>query len=92
MIQHFRHKGLEQFFTKGNTAGIQPAHASRLRLILSVLNQANEIRDIDLPGLRLHPLKGDRRGSWAVSLSGNWRVVFHFEEGDVLGVDLVDYH
>jgi len=92
MIQRFRHKGLEQFFTTGSTAGIQPAHTSRLRLILSVLNQATNIRDINLPGLRLHPLRGDRTGFWAVSVSGNWRVIFRFEEGDVLDVDLVDYH
>jgi len=92
MIQRFRHKGLDQFFTTGSTAGIQPAFTSRLRLILSVLNQATDIRDINLPGLRLHPLRGDRQGFWAVSVSGNWRVIFRFEDGDVLDVDLVDYH
>ena len=92
MIKRFRHKGLEQFFTTGSTAGIQPAHAHRLQVILSVLNQATNARDINLPGLRLHPLRGDRQGFWAVSVSGNWRVVFRLEEGDALDVDLVDYH
>jgi len=92
MIQRFRHKGLEQFFTTGSTAGIQPAHNNRLRLILSVLNQATDIRDINLPGLRLHPLRGNKQGFWAISVSGNWRVTFRFEDGDILDVDLVDYH
>lgn len=92
MIEKFRHKGLELFFTTGNTRGIQPAHAKRLRLILTALNRASAIRDMNLPGLRLHPLRGPLRGFWAVSVSGSWRVVFRFEEGVAFDVDLVDYH
>ena len=92
MIQSFRHRGLERFFSTGSTAGIQPNHAGRLRLILTALNQATNIPDMNLPGLRLHPLRGDRRGFWAVSVSGNWRVIFRFEDGDAFHVDLIDYH
>ena len=92
MIIRFRHKGLKSFFHTGSTAGIQPAQSKRLRLILTALNQAGSIQDLNLPGLRLHPLRGDQQGYWAVSVSGNWRVVFRFDGGDVFDVELVDYH
>ena len=92
MITKFRHKGLETFFLTGSTAGIQSAQAKRLRLILTALNQAVSIQDLNLPGLRLHPLRGDRQGYWAVNVSGNWRVIFQFDDGDVFDVELVDYH
>ena len=91
-ILRFRHKGLERFFLGGTTAGIQAKHAQRLRLILGRLNVAKEPRDMGLPGLRLHPLKGDRKGTWAVSASGNWRVTFAFSGPDVVDVDYEDYH
>lgn len=91
-ILRFRHKGLELFFTAGKTAKVQAQHADRLRLILARLNVASEPRDMDLPGLRLHPLKGDRRGTWAVQVSGNWRVTFTFVDQDVDAVDYEDYH
>ena len=70
-ILKFRHKGLQRFFARGTTAGIQAQHARRLRLILGRINVAVEPRDMALPGLDLHPLKGARRGTWAVSVSGN---------------------
>lgn len=92
MIQTFRHKGLKRFFETGNTSGIQTTHSNRLRLILTVLNQARHIKDVDLPGLRLHPLKGNRQGYWSVSISGNWRVIFRYDDGDVYDINLVDYH
>jgi proteic killer suppression protein len=91
-ILKFKHKGLERFFLRGITAGIQVKHAARLRLILGRLNAAVEPRDMALPGLELHPLKGDRKGSWAVSVSGNWRVTFRFSGSDVEEVDYEDYH
>jgi proteic killer suppression protein len=90
-IQRFRHKGLERFFTRGTTKGIQSQHAGRLRLILGRLNVALEPRDMGLPDLGLHPLKGDRRGTWAVSVSGNWRVTFRFEGQEATDVDYEDY-
>ena len=91
-IRGFRHKGLELFFTAGKTSKIQAQHAERLRLILGRLNVATEPRDMNLPGLYLHPLRGDRRGTWAVRLSGNWRVTFVFVGKDVDRVDYEDYH
>jgi len=91
-ILRFRHKGLERFFLRGTIAGIQAKHAQRLRLILGRLNVATEPRDRGLPGLRLHPLKGERKGTWAVSVSGNWRVTFAFSGPDVVDVDYEDYH
>lgn len=91
-ILKFRHKGLERFFLRGTTAGIQAKHARRLRLILGRLNVAREPRDMGLPGLDLHLLKGERKGTWAVSVSGNWRITFAFSGPDVVNVDYEDYH
>jgi proteic killer suppression protein len=92
MIKSFAHKGLEKFFTTGSQAGIQPIHATRLRLILALLNEARQLTDIDAPALKLHPLKGNRAGYWAVTVQANWRVTFRFEDGDVYIVDYQDYH
>jgi toxin HigB-1 len=91
-IRTFRHKGLKRFFAAGSKAGIQPEQASRLRLILGVLNAATEPRDLSLPGLRLHELRGQRRGTWSVAVSGNWRVTFSFGAEGVEDVDYEDYH
>jgi toxin HigB-1 len=92
MIQSFRHKGLEQFFLAGTTAGIQAQHAARLRLILARLHAATSPQDMRLPGLRLHQLQGERTSTWAVSVSGNWRVTFMFEGTDAMSVNYEDYH
>ena len=91
-IRSFRHKGLERFFAKGVKAGIKAEHVGRLRLILGRLNVAAEPNDMNLPGLRLHPLKGRRKGVWSVSVSGNWRVTFRFVDRDAEDVDYEDYH
>ena len=91
-ILKFKHKGLQRFFERGTTAGIQAKHARRLRLILGRLNVAMEPRDMALPGLDLHPLKGARKGTWAMSVSGNWRITFTFLGPDVMDVDYEDYH
>ena len=91
-VRSFRHKGLQRFFTTGSGAGIQAKHAERLRLILGRLNVAVEPRDMNLPGLELHPLKGDQKGRWAVKVSGNWRVTFGFVGKDVEKLDYEDYH
>lgn len=91
-IRGFKHKGLAQFYAKGTVAGIQSKHAKRLRLILGRLSVAREPRDMGLQGLQLHPLKGDRQGTWAVSVSGNWRVTFRFVGPDVFDVNYEDYH
>jgi len=92
MIKSFKHKGLERFYVRGTTAGIQVVHAKRLRLILSNLDQAESPDDMDLPGLRLHPLRGDKKGVWSVSVSGNWRVTFRFNGRDAEIVNYEDYH
>ena len=92
MIRSFSHKGLRRFFISGTTAGINPDHAPRLRLILAMLDEARSVLDTSAPGMRLHPLKGKYKGSWAVTVRANWRVTFRFDDGDVQDVDYVDYH
>jgi addiction module HigA family antidote len=92
MIEDFRHKGLEQFFLTGTMAGIQAQHAARLRVILARLHASTSPRDMHLPGLQLHQLKGRRAGTWAVQVSGNWRVTFAFRGTDAISVDYEDYH
>ena len=92
MIRGFRHKGLAKLFETGSKAGVQSQHAERLRLILGRLSAATAPGDMALPGLDLHPLKGERKGTWAVSVSGNWRVTFKFVGKDADSVDYEDYH
>lgn len=92
VIKTFRHKGLQKYFKSGSRAGIQPGHDERSRMRLIALETATCIDDMDLPGFRLHPLKGKRKGSWAVDVSRNWRVVFSFEGGNAFDVDYEDYH
>jgi toxin HigB-1 len=92
MIQSIRHKGLEQFFSGGNAAGIHPHHVKRLRLQLVILDTAQTLNDIDVPGFKLHPLKGDQSGRWSIKVSGNWRLTFEYRVGDVYLLDYEDYH
>ncbi|MCI0400061.1 MAG: type II toxin-antitoxin system RelE/ParE family toxin [Gammaproteobacteria bacterium] len=92
MIKSFRHKGLRRFYETGRTAGIQPAHAKKVRLQLTALDTAATIDDMDIPGFQLHPLKGDRRGQWAIAVSGNWRITFEFRDGNAYLMDYEDYH
>ena len=92
MIRSFKHKGLRRFFETGKSSGIQAQHAKRLRLILGRLHAAQQPKDMSLPGLRLHELKGDRSGTWAVDVSGHWRITFRFDGEDVEVVDYEDYH
>ena len=92
MIRSFRHKGLERLFVDGVTKGVSAQPVARLKRILLTLHHSRTPEGMALPGFRLHPLKGGRRGQWAVSVSGNWRVVFRFEGEDAVDIDLVDYH
>lgn len=92
MIKGFAHKGLERFFLTGSKAGIQPQHAARLRLILAQLQQATSLDDLRIPALRLHELKGERKGTWSVTVQANWRIAFRFVAGEVDDVDYEDYH
>jgi len=92
MIVSFKHQGLKQFFESGTTRGIQANHAKRIRMILARLNAAMSPQDMNLPGLVLHELVGQRKGTWSVRVSGNWRITFTFDGVDACDVDLEDYH
>lgn len=92
MIKSFVHKGLGEFYRSGSVRGIVPQHARRLRLILTVLEDAAVPADVDLPAFALHQLKGDLAGHYAVKVNGNWRIVFTFDREDVVLVDYLDYH
>ena len=92
MIQKFKHKGLKQLFELGAVKGVNSQHVIRLRKILALLETAETLEDMDLPGLRLHPLKGNRKGTWAVKVSGNWRITFKIQNRDVFDVNYEDYH
>ena len=92
MIKSFQHKGLEAYFRTGSKAGIQPAHAKRLRLQLATLDASVSPKGMNLPGWKLHQLTGDLAGQWAVSVSGNWRLTFRFDGQDAVHVDYQDYH
>ena len=92
MIEHFRHKGLKRLFQQGEAKGISPDLLETLENILFVLSRARRPEDMNLPGFRLHRLKGDLKGFWSVIVRANWPVIVRFEEGDVYDVDLIDYH
>jgi proteic killer suppression protein len=92
MIRSFRHKGLRRYYETSSTSGIQAAHAVRLRMQLTALDTAQRIQDMDIPGYKLHPLKGKLKGRWSIWVSGNWRLTFAFEEGDAHLLDYEDYH
>ena len=92
MIKRFRHSGLERYFQKGTKSGIQPKHADRIRLILGRLHASVRPQDMNLPGLALHELRGNRKGTWAVKVSGNWRITFSFDGPDAVNVNYEDYH
>jgi proteic killer suppression protein len=92
MIKSFRHKGLQQFFKTGSKAGIQAAHATKLRLQLAALDRAMQPLDLNAPSWALHALKGKLEGHWALTVNGNWRVIFAFENENAVLVDYLDYH
>lgn len=92
MIRGFRHRGLRVLHERGDASQIHAAHRNKIARILGYLNAARIPRDMDFPGLRLHPLTGNLSGFWSVSVSGNWRIIFRFEDGHIFDVDLVDYH
>ncbi|MBC8420417.1 MAG: type II toxin-antitoxin system RelE/ParE family toxin [Desulfobacterales bacterium] len=92
MIKRFKHKGLKKLYDTGSQKGIRPEHVKRLRLIMARLDASLSPQDMKLPGLDLHSLKGPYEGFWAVSVSGNWRVIFRFEGDNVVDVDYLDYH
>ena len=92
MIQSIRHKGLRRLFEEGDTSGVNAQHVEKIEHVLGLLEVAQEIADMNVPSFRLHPLQGDLKGFYAVTIRANWRIVFRFEAGQALDVDLVDYH
>jgi len=92
MVISIRHRGLKAFYERKTTRYLKADQVSRIRRILGLLDAATKPQSLDLPGYRLHRLRGDFKGFWAVSVSGNWRIVFRFEDGGAQDVDLVDYH
>lgn len=92
MIRSIRHKGLKRLYEDDNARGVDPEHANKLRDVMARLDAASVPADLDLPGFRLHALKGELEGLWAVTVRANWRVIFRFAEGDALDLDYVDYH
>ena len=92
MIQSFRHKGLQRLYVDGERRGLQTDMIEKLENILAVLSRARVPSDVSLPSFRLHPLKGQLKGFWSVTVRANWRVIFRFRDGHVWDVDLIDYH
>ena len=92
MIQSFKHRGLKALYDGKTASRVAPAHVEKLRDILAVLDRSRGPDDMNIPGFRLHPLKGGLSGYWAVSVSGNWRVTFRFDNGHAVDVDYMDYH
>jgi proteic killer suppression protein len=92
MIQSFRHKGLRRFYETGSLAGIQPHHAKRLRMQLAALDTAQVLEDMNIPGFRLHALKGEEKCRWSIWINGNWRLTFEFRDGHAYVLDYEDYH
>jgi proteic killer suppression protein len=92
MIKSIRHKGLRRFYEIGTRKGIQPDQAPRLRMMLAALDTAQSTKDMDIPGYRLHNLKEKLKGRWSITVSGNWRLTYEFQEGNVYLLDYEDYH
>jgi toxin HigB-1 len=92
MICSIRHKGLKRLYELDDPRGVIAEHVAKLRDILARLDAAGTVADMDLPGFRLHPLKGELKGFWAVTVRANWRVTFRFADGDARDVDYLDYH
>ena len=92
MIVSIQHKGLKRLWTKNDASTLPPDQVQKIRHILTLLNAAEEVGDINFPGSALHPLKGDLAGYWSVTVKANWRIIFQFKDGKVYLVDYRDYH
>ncbi len=92
MIQSFRHRGLKRLYEEDDPRGVLAEHVPRLRNILARLDAATSQEDLNLPGFRLHALKGEFKGYWAVTVRANWRVIFQIAVGNAIDVDYLDYH
>ena len=92
MIKSFQHKGLKRLYETGSKAGVRVSHVNRLRMQLLALDTAQTIEDMDVPGFKLHVLKGRLKGRWSIWVSGNWRITFEFQDGNAFILDYEDYH
>ena len=92
MLRRFRHRGLKRLYANDDRGGLNAEHVDKIARVLALLSRAARPQDMNLPGFRLHPLKGDLAGFWSVTIRANWRIIFRFEDGDVTDVDLIDYH
>jgi proteic killer suppression protein len=92
MIKSWKHKGLKKFFNTGNKSGITASHEKRLKIILQRLNAASSPDDMNTPSMKFHKLKGDLKGFYAVTVNGNWRVIFKFDHTHAIDIDYIDYH
>jgi proteic killer suppression protein len=92
MLRSFRHRGLKRLYANDDRPGLNAEHIDKIARVLALLNRAARPQDMNLPGFRLHPLKGNLAGFWSVTIRANWRIIFRFEDGDVTDVDLIDYH
>ena len=92
MIKSFRHKGLNRFYRDGETKFLPTEQLEKIKRILSYLEAANRPDSMNMPGFRLHPLKGSHKGFYAVTVAANWRIIFRFEDGNAVDVDYLDYH
>ena len=92
MIVGFKHKGLKRLYERGERQGIGASMLARVEEILAILDAAESIEEMDIPGFRLHPLTGNLKGFWSIRVTGNWRMIFRFEQGEASDIDLIDYH
>lgn len=92
MVRSFKDRGLKRLFERDDRSGIRPDLVDAVQEVLTVLDNALKPQDLNLPGYRLHPLKGDLKGFWSVTVRANWRIIFRFEETDAFDVELIDYH
>jgi proteic killer suppression protein len=92
MIENFRHKGLKRLYEKADRSGLNAQMIPRIEEIMAMLDAAETVQELDIPGYRLHPLAGDLKGFWSIRVTGNWRIVFRFANGAASDIDLTDYH
>ena len=92
MLRRFKNRGLKRFYADDDRRGLNAEHVDKIARVLAILDRAARPEDMNLPGFRLHPLKGELAGYWSVTIRANWRRIFRFEDGDVTAVDLIDYH
>ena len=92
MIGSFKHRGLKRLYERDDRSGIRPDLVDTVQEILTVLDAAAAPQDLNLPGYRLHPLKGELKGLWSVTVRANWRIIFRFHGADAFDVELIDYH